>query len=314
MNHARCLLECEVVSEITGTMATCNAERRGQSQYEINYQPTIKGRYQLHIKVEGEHVEGSPFWTAVKAPIEKLGVSISNIYCMNMPWGVAVNSLRREVVVTESRAHCVSVFGPRGEKLRSFGRFGFCNGQLDDPCGVTVDGVGSILVADCGNHRIQNEGEFIKAVGIEPLHFSYPTDIALNTFNDKFYVVENGNRVQILNSDFSFAGTFGKEGSGKGHFKCPSLVACDSTGKVHVADVRNHRIQVFTAEGKFLWMFGRRGRGRGELDMPIGIAIPNGVSVNWATIVSPYSPLMVSSYHHSEVVERKQESLKGPED
>ena len=172
--------------------------------------------------------------------------------------------------------HCVSVFGPRGEKLRSFGRFGFCEGQLDDPCGVTLDGVGSILVADCGNHRIQkftNEGQFITAVGIkgsEPLHFSYPTDIALNTFNDKFYVVENGNhRVQILNSDF----TFGKEGSGKGHFKCPSLVACDSTGKVYVADVCNHRIQVFTAEGKFLWMFGRRGRGRGELDMPIGIAI-----------------------------------------
>ena len=130
----------------------------------------------------------------MKAPIEKLGVSISNIYCMNTPWGVAVNSLRREVVVTESRAHCVSVFSPRGDKLRSFGRFGFCKGQLDDPCRVAVDGVGSILVADCGNHRIQkftNEGQFITAVGIkgsEPLHYSYPTDIALHTFNDKFYV------------------------------------------------------------------------------------------------------------------------------
>ena len=49
-------------------------------------------------------------------------------------------------------------------------------------------------------------------------------------------------------------------------------VACDSTGKVYVADTRNHRIQVFTAEGKFLMMFGS-GHGREELDWPVGVAI-----------------------------------------
>ena len=43
-------LECELVSEITGTRTNSNVERRGQSQYEISYQPTIKGRHQLHIK------------------------------------------------------------------------------------------------------------------------------------------------------------------------------------------------------------------------------------------------------------------------
>ena len=43
-------LECELVSEIAGTRASCSVERRGQSQYEISYQPTIKGRHQLHIK------------------------------------------------------------------------------------------------------------------------------------------------------------------------------------------------------------------------------------------------------------------------
>ena len=53
-------LECELASEITGNRASCSVERRGQSQYEISYQPTIKGRHQLHIKVEGQHVRGSP--------------------------------------------------------------------------------------------------------------------------------------------------------------------------------------------------------------------------------------------------------------
>ena len=60
-------LECELVSEITGTRASCSVERRGQSQYEISYQPTIKGRHQLHIKMEGQHVRGSPSSVAVKS-------------------------------------------------------------------------------------------------------------------------------------------------------------------------------------------------------------------------------------------------------
>ena len=53
-------LECKLASEITDTRASISVERRGQSQYEISYKPTIKGRHQLHIKVEGQHVRGSP--------------------------------------------------------------------------------------------------------------------------------------------------------------------------------------------------------------------------------------------------------------
>ena len=49
-------LECELASEITGTRASCSVERRGQSQYEISYHPTIKGRHQLHIKMKGQHI------------------------------------------------------------------------------------------------------------------------------------------------------------------------------------------------------------------------------------------------------------------
>ena len=42
------------VSEITGIEASCSVERSGQSQYEISYQPTIKGRYR-HQSPEPAH-------------------------------------------------------------------------------------------------------------------------------------------------------------------------------------------------------------------------------------------------------------------
>ena len=272
-------VECELVSDIAGTQASCSVERGGQSQYEISYQPTIKGRHQLHIKVEGQHVRGSPSSVAVKSPVEKLGTPILTLGGVRKPWGVEIN-LRGEVVVTECDGHCVSVFSPNGDKLRSFGTHGSGQRQFKYPFGITVDGEGNILVADSNNHRIQKftaEGQFLAAVctyGSGPLQFSHPTDIAFNTSNNKWYVVCNWNHhVQVLNSDLAFSKTFGKEGSGKGQFDHPCGIACDSTGKVYVADTSNHRIQVFTAEGKFLRMFGRRGEGRGELHKPRYVAV-----------------------------------------
>ena len=268
-------LECELVSEITGSRVIGNVERR-QNQYEIEYWPTVKGKHQFHVKVEGQHIRGSPFSVVVKQPVEKLGNPILIIDRVEGPWGVALNQ-RGEVVVTEHNEHRISVFG---KKLRSFGTQGSGHGQFKYPHGVSVDSEVNILVADAGNHRIQKftpTGEFLTVVGTEgsgPLQFYHPYNITFNTTNNKLYVIDRFNhRIQVLNSDLTFSSTFGKKGIGKGQFNSPWSIACDSTGKVYVTDSSNHRIQVFTAGGKFLRMFGRYGEGRGELNGPAGITV-----------------------------------------
>ena len=272
-------LECNYVSEITGIGASCGVERNSQSQYKISYQPTFKGRHQLHVKVQGQHIRGSPFSVTVKSPVEKLGTPILTIGKVDSPWGVAINQ-SGEIVVAEWKGHRVSVFSLKGEELSSFGTRGSVPGEIWNPCGVAVDGEGNILLVDSANHRIQrftSEGLFLTSVGTEGsghLQFSFPTGIAFNASNNKVYVTDvNNHCIQVLNFDLTFSSTFGKSGSGKGQFKDPWGIACDSTGKVYVADRSNHRIQVFTAEGKFLHMFGRRGQGMGELDCPVGVAI-----------------------------------------
>ena len=225
------------------------------------------------------HLALDPYAKAVTEPVEKLGPPILTIGEVISPWGVAI-TLKGEVVVSESNGHCVSVFSPRGEKLRSFGTRGSGQGQFKYPTGVTVDGEGNILVADKRNHRIQKftlKGQFVTAVGRrekQVLQLSYPRGIAFNTSNDKVYVMDSGNsRCQVLNSDLTFFSTFGKTGTGKEQFADPRGVTCDSTGKVYVADSGNDRIQVFTAEGVFLRMFGRCGKRAGELNFPVGVAI-----------------------------------------
>lgn len=269
-------LECKIVSEITGTSVSCCVERGRHGQYTISYQPTIHGRHQLHIRVEGQHIKGSPFWISAKLPSFSVRTKVMTITNVGAPYAMEITK-RGELVVTEKNLHCVSVYSLSGEKLRSFGSIGANEGQFHGPRGVTVDGEGNILVSDSHNGRIQKftvDGEFLKAVGTEgngALEFSSPSGISFNAKSGKVYVTDWGNdRIQVLNSDLTFSSTFGRRGKDIGEFDSPAGVACDSTGKVYVVDSFNHRVQVFTAEGEFLSTFGSYGTGLGKLAYPNG--------------------------------------------
>lgn len=278
------LLQCELISELTGGVVIGFVERKGQGQYEISYEPTINGRHQLHVKVEDRHIRGSPFAIAVKVPVAQLDAPILTILGICMPWGVAVNK-KGMVFVTEGNANRVSVISPRGEKLLSFGSYGSDPGQFDNPRGVAITGDGDILVVDRNNNRIQKfseEGQFLTAVGSEGkghLEFIHPRGVVFNPANSKIYVTDYNHRVQILNSDLTFSSTFGRRGSSKGHFDCPCGLACDGAGKIYVADTGNRWVQVFTQDGKFIRGLGQSEEKGGELNCPVGVAVDSSGNV-----------------------------------
>jgi tripartite motif-containing protein 2/3/tripartite motif-containing protein 71 len=273
-------LTCELVPESTGEKIDCSVKKTEASgQYEISYQATIRGRHQLHIKVEGEHIKGSPFPVTVKLPVQKLSTPIKIITGLKGPWGVTINQ-RGEIIIAEYSGHCISIFSPTGEKLHSFGSQGSGHGQFSGPRGVAVDDDGNILVVEDSGCRIQkftSTGRFIKAVGGRGhnfLEFNSPIGVIVHPLNKKIYVADRVNhRIVILNPNLTFSSSFGSEGRDNGQFKYPWDVACDSTGKVYVADSNNHCIQVFTAERRFLRKFGKYGSGNGELNFPSSISI-----------------------------------------
>ncbi len=275
-------ITCELVSE--NAVLQGSVERRGESQYKISYQPTIMGMHQLHIKVEGQHIRGSPFSVNVWSPEKMVSTPILTIGGVMGPRGVAINQ-KGEVVVAEGGrgGHCVTVCSSSGKKLRSFGTFHHNDDKYYNPVGVAVDNEENVLVADSVDHYIHKftaQGKLLTVVSIkgDETDIDYPRGIAFNASNSRVYVV-SGSRVQILNSDLSMYGTFGKRGSGHGQLHDPEHIACDSTGNVYVADRINHRIQVFTAEGKFLRVIaagaaGRHGGGGKEQSWyPFGVAV-----------------------------------------
>ena len=272
-------LTTELVSDTTGEKIDCSVRKAEASQYEIRYRPTSRGRHQLHIKLEGDHIEGSPFPVTVKLPIKKLGTPIKTPIEVKWPRGVAVNR-KGEVCVAEGDSHCVSIFSPTGERTQCFGSRGSGSGQFNGPRDVAEDSEGNVLVVDMDNHRIQkftSDGKFISAVGgrgNKPLEFYRPVGVTVHPLSKKVYVADCSNhRIQILNPDFTFSSTFGSSGKSDGQFHYPWGEAFDSTGNAYVADCSNHRVQVFTAAGEYMRQFGKKGKGIGELSKPTAICI-----------------------------------------
>ena len=245
-------LECELLSEIAGTRVTGAVERKGQSEYVISYQPIVSGRHQLHIRLDRQHIQGSPFRVVAKFPVEKLGgidVPIMTIANLKRPWGVAVLQ-KGEVLVTEWGGHCVSVFNSTGRKFRSFGTWGSGEGQFNHPRGIAVDSKGDIFVVDARNRRVQKlsaKGQFLAVLGGKGSAFQQfedPRDIAISARNGKMYVTDTY-CVHILNSDLTFSSTFGAKGHGTSEFNNAWGITCDNIGKVYVSDGHNNRVQVF---------------------------------------------------------------------
>ena len=267
----------EFVAITTDVKTECSVKKLEASQYEISYQPASRGRHQLHIKVEGEFIKGSPFPVTVKRPFRKLGTPIRIISGMNGPWGLAVNQ-RGEIIVAELSGHCISIFSPLGDKLRSFGSRGSGPGQLHSPRDVAVDDDGNILVVESGNKRVQkftSDGKYVALVDKRSVDFNTPFGIKLHPVSNRVVVSDYSNHhIQILNPDLTFYSRFGSHGSNDGQFNCPYNVAFDGTGNIYVGDCGcKNGIQVFTAEGQFLRKFGNQGSNKGELNFPSGISI-----------------------------------------
>lgn len=87
-----------------------------------------------------------------------------------------------------------------------------------------------------------------------------PADMVF--YNGKIYISDTGNsRAQIFSAEGKYDSFFGGktgflEKSKEGKFSSPSSVACDSKGKIYVADSATSLVQAFSKDGIFLFTVG----------------------------------------------------------
>ena len=255
----------------------CTTKARVQDNqdgtYKISYFAKETGRCHLSVKVNEEHVHGSPFATQVKPrqfkPVLSFGQLGSGAGMLNCPWGVAVNE-RNEIAVTDAGNNRVQVFSSDGTHLRSFGREGDNKGEFNFPTGIAFDRKsGNILVVDCYNHRVQlfsEQGEYLNQFGEEGnLGHQLLSPFGLSVDSDRNVIVADPSNKEI--KIFSYNGHFLRKIGGGGSFNIPW--DCVQYGNhLIVSDNGENCMKVFDEDGNFLYKFGKKGSGDGEFNQP----------------------------------------------
>ena len=240
--------------------------------YNISYFPSVQRTIKLLVKVNGEHIHGSPFAVTVKPfqvkPVLSFGKKGSGDGMFEYPLGVAVSD-GDEIVVADQCNHRVQVFDSKGTFLRSFGHKGKNDGEFDNPFGIAIDKERNIFVAEYSNHRVQIlswEGRHLGSFGGQgslDSQLSYPFGLSLDS-DGNVIVADSGNKlIKIFTPDGTFVMKIGGQGSLNGPVHC---VQCGEY--FIVSDSNEHCIKVFNREGHFLYKFGNKGEGDGELHCP----------------------------------------------
>ena len=167
-----------------------------------------------------------------------------------------VTTKQGDVIVTQCHKHQVTIFGADGKKPRTLGSTaGSSKMQFKYPCGVAVDGLGHIYVADTGNHRIQKftmEGKHIAMAGQKgngEREFIDPKDMVFNTVSNRLYVADS-RRVQVLQSNLTFTEQIGVQ-----QLENAFGIACDRAGDIYVSDNKKKNIRKFGFDGRLLNTF-----------------------------------------------------------
>ena len=240
--------------------------------YNISYYPRVQGTFRLLVRVNGEHIGGSPFTVIVKPfqvkPVLSFGKGGLGNGMFQYPLGVAVND-RDEIVVADQCNHRVQVFDSEGTFLRSFDHQGKNAGELSHPFGIAIDKDRNIFISEWGNHRVQIlswEGRHLGSFGDQgslDSQLSDPWGLSLDS-NGHVIVADTGNKlIKIFTPDGRFVMKIG----GQGSLSCP--VHCVQCGEYFiVSDSNEHCIKVFNSEGHFQYKFGKQGKGDGEFNGP----------------------------------------------
>ena len=253
----------------------CAAEVQVQDNkdgsYKIKYFAKETGTCSASVKVNGEHIRGSPFEVQVKPrqfrPVLSFGEQI-----LGRPWGVAVNE-QDEIAVSDVGNHNIHLFKSDGTHIKSFGGMGAQHGEFDFPSGTAYQD-DNIIVAEQRNHRVQvlsRQGGYLRHFGGEGTldhQLNYPFGLSIDS-DGNIIVTDSANKlIKIFSADGQFLHKLGTERSFTKPFHC-----IQHENYLIVSDSGDHSVKLFGRKGNFLYKFGKKGNVDGEYNQPFCLSM-----------------------------------------
>ena len=234
--------------------------------YKIKFSAKETGRCSASVKVNGEHIRGSPFEVQVKPrqfrPVLSFGEQI-----LKNPWGVAVNE-QDEIAVSDTGNQKIHLFKSDGTHIKSFGGEGTQQGEFKRPAGIAFHN-NNIIVAEQGNPSVQQvskQGQYLSHFGEKGSldhQFNYCNGLSINS-DDNILVADSDNKlVKMFSAGGQFLSKFGTEGSFIRPFHC-----IQHDNYLIVSDKGDHSVKLFDRKGNFLYKFGKKGNVYGKFNEP----------------------------------------------
>ena len=234
--------------------------------YKIKYFAKETGTCSASVKVNGEHIRGSPFEVQVKPrqfrPVLSFGEQI-----LKYPWGVAVNE-QDEIAVSDVGNHKIHLFKSNLTHIKSFGGQGAQHGEFDWPSGTAYRG-DNIIVAEQENHRVQvlsRQGEYLRHFGGKRSldhQLDSPTGLSIDSDGNIIVADRRNKLIKFFSADGQFLNKLGTEGSFTEPFHC-----IQHGNYLIVSDRGDLSVKCFDRRGNFLYKFGKEGNADGEFNNP----------------------------------------------
>ncbi len=170
---------------------------------------------------------------------------------LDKPTGIAYSKTNKEIWITESGAHRISVLNENGKLIKTIGNRGGGPGEFNFPTHIWIDQTGNVYVIDALNFRVQifdKNGEFVSffgKTGDATGYFARPKGIATDSRGNIYIVDTLFHMVQVFNKSGKLLYYFGGQGRDKGHFWMPSGIFIDDEDFIYIADSYNSRVQIF---------------------------------------------------------------------
>ena len=262
ISRRHCKVSCSLRSLYNNVVTECKVGQTGAGQYSIQCTPTVHGRHELTVSVDGQQVAGSSFPVFVSIPPTQLGKPVKVWTNLNRAVGITVNSVGE--IVSEHRGNIIK-FDTEGNR-RTLVELN----RVKDLCKIAVDGEDNIYcIKDASNRilRCDRNGGNIQVQEVKHGKIGH-RGLAVVGEEVMVSVMDNRGTIMVYDKELNYVRSI--EHRDMGYFTATSA---DSHSNLYCADHDNAMIQVFSNDGVFLRCFGSDGKGEKKVKKPWGLCV-----------------------------------------
>ena len=261
ISRKHCNVPCSLRSLHNNVITECKVNQTGTGQYSIQCTPTVRGRHELTVSVDGQQVAGSPIPVFVSIPPTQLCKSVKVWTNLTKPTGITVNSVG-EILVLEYRGTIIK-FDTEGNRRTLVKRDRVLRK-------IAVDDEDNIYCIEENSNRIlrcDTNGGNIQVLEVK---HGRNGQRSLAVVGKEVMVGVKDNRGTIIVYDKELNYVRSIEHRDMGYFLA---ISADSHGNLYCADFNNGKIEVFSNDGVFLRSFGSDGKGEKKVKSPWGLCV-----------------------------------------